>query len=261
MQRYDLKEHLVETVFDPGSADPHEAPEPQVEGTGASAATDPMLEALLYLCRHHGVERSPASLLNGMNFEGAMTATQAVELLRKAGFSATLVRRPPSKILSLLMPVVLLLRNGDACIVTRRVGTRSKRAGGARYEVVMPGADNEICTATEEELLPEYSGYALVAALKPGMRPAPEVGEHLDRHRPHLPVEQLGQRLGTLRGAFIGSRRCQPTARQERRRPELAIRLVRHGLRRQERHRQFARLQPDGDAVHAGPLLNRHANL
>jgi len=167
-----LKDYLVETAVDPGLADPHEALAPDAEGGGASLPTaDPLLEAMMWLCRHHGVERSQASLLNGMNVgEGAMTAAQAVQVLRQAGFSATLVRRPPSKILSLLMPVVLLLRNGDACIVTRRVGTRSKRAGGARYEVVMPGADNEVCTATEEELLPEYSGYALVAALKPGMR-------------------------------------------------------------------------------------------
>ena len=166
----------MEDAVDPGLADPHEALEqPQAEGEGAPSSygptpTDPMLEALLWLCRHHGVDRTPASLLNGMPLNGPMTAVQAVQLMRQAGFSATLVRRPPSKILTLLMPVVLLLKNGDACIVTRRVGERSKRAGGVRFEVIMPGADQEICTATEEELLPEYSGYTLVAALRAGMR-------------------------------------------------------------------------------------------
>ena len=109
----------MEDAVDPGLADPHEALEPQAEGEGAPSSygptpTDPMLEALLWLCRHHGVDRTPASLLNGMQLNGPMTAVQAVQLLRQAGFSATLVRRPPSKILTLLMPVVLLLKNGDA---------------------------------------------------------------------------------------------------------------------------------------------------
>ena len=54
-----------------------------------------------------------------------MTGQQAVEVLKRAGFSATLVKRPPGKILGLLMPVVLLLRNGDAVILTKRIGVRS----------------------------------------------------------------------------------------------------------------------------------------
>ena len=40
----------------------------------------------------------------------------------------------------MLMPVVMLLKNGDAVILTKRIGSRSKRAGGARYEVIMPGS-------------------------------------------------------------------------------------------------------------------------
>lgn len=141
-------------------------------GTHSSESGDPLMEALLWLCRHHGVERTPASLLNGVALNGPMTAPQAMALMQHAGFNAAIVKRPPGKILGLLMPVVLLLKNGDACIVTRRVSVRSKRAGGARYEVVMPGADNQLCTATEEELLPEYSGYALLASLKTGAKHA-----------------------------------------------------------------------------------------
>lgn len=135
-------------------------------------AADPLLEAMLWLCRHHGVERTVASLLDGQRPEGHLTGAQAVAAMRRAGFSATLVKRPPGKILSLLMPVVLLLRNGDAVILTRRVGSRAKRAGGARYEVIMPGSGNELCTASEAELLPEYSGYAMLVALKPGAQHA-----------------------------------------------------------------------------------------
>lgn len=138
-------------------------------GEGAALSADPLLEAVVWLCHHHGIDRSHASLLDGLQVdEAGMSPPQAVQVLKQIGFSATLVKRPPSKILGLLMPVVMLLKNGDAVILTKRLGSRSKRAGGTRYEVVMPGSGNEVCTATEEELLPEYSGYTLLAALKPG---------------------------------------------------------------------------------------------
>ncbi len=133
------------------------------------AVSDPLLEAMLWLCRHHGVERSAQSLLDGQRPEHALTGQEAVALLKRAGFSATLVKRPPGKILGLLFPVVLLLKNGDAAILSKRVVQRSKRAGGARYEVIMPGAGNEACVASEDELLKEYSGYALLTAVKPGL--------------------------------------------------------------------------------------------
>ena len=131
---------------------------------------DPLVEALLWLCKHHGVEVSEHALLNGQALTGPMSAAQAVDALRKVGFSATLVRRPPGKILSLLMPVVVLLKNGDACVVTRRLGGRRRQGGDDRYEMIMPGAEQEVCLATEQELMAEYSGYTLIAALKPGAR-------------------------------------------------------------------------------------------
>ena len=162
----------MDTPFEPDPIEPVGAPE-QDAGEGAAVSdagvggSDPLLEAVTWLCRHHGIDRSEASLLDGMQVgEQGLSPPDAVKLLKRAGFSATLVKRPPSKILGLLMPVVMLLKNGDAVILTRRLGSRSK--GGERYEVVMPGAGNEVITATEEELLPEYSGYTLLAAVKPG---------------------------------------------------------------------------------------------
>jgi ATP-binding cassette subfamily C protein LapB len=147
---------------------PEPVPEPGQAQLGASAKDDPLVQALLWLCKHHGLNTSIHALLNGQALEGALTPEQAVEALGQVGCRASLVKRPPSKILSLLMPVVLLLSNGDACIVLRRIkGQKGRRP---TYEVVMPGADDEVCVATEEELLAEYSGFALIAAPKPGAR-------------------------------------------------------------------------------------------
>lgn len=140
---------------------------------------DPLLNALLWLCRHHGVEVSAHALLDGHSADAPLTPTQSVEALRRVGFSASLVRRPPSRILSLLMPVVVVLQNGDACIVRRRIDGAKGQA--ATYELVMPsGLEGlgESCMATEAELMAEHSGYTLIAAVKSGARQAGrEAGE------------------------------------------------------------------------------------
>jgi ATP-binding cassette subfamily C protein LapB len=136
----------------------------------AEAAADPLLQAVLWLCRKHGLERSAQSLLASLSLDGLMGPTQAVRLLREAGFNAALVQRQPSRILSLLMPVVLLLKNGDAAIVTKRLPT--KRGRVAEYELVLPGPDGLVCTTTEEELLKEYCGYALIATPRARGTPA-----------------------------------------------------------------------------------------
>jgi len=177
--------------------EPELAPEPEGEVLAeGERQADPLLEAVLWLCRHHGVMRSEQSLLDGKALTGALTPDQALQILRDAGFSATLVKRSPGKILSLLMPVVLLLRNGDACVVTRRIPGRRKQAGGDRYEVMMPGGGDEVCTATEAELMAEYAGYTLIAALKPGSRskPVAHSGEEEEEPRHWL--------WGTLRRFF-----------------------------------------------------------
>jgi hypothetical protein len=59
---------------------------------------------------------------------------------------------------SLLLPAVLLLKEGDACIVVAR-----HAADPQRYDIVMPGREHHACTASEAELEAEYTGVALVA--------------------------------------------------------------------------------------------------
>lgn len=167
--------HLQHPMNRSHESDSHELPGAEQAMAAAPDAADawsmdadPLLAAVMWLCQHHGIHRSEQSLLNGQALRGALKPQQAVEVLKQAGFSASLVQRPPAKILSLLMPVVLLLRNGDACVVTRRIPGKGRAPD--TYEVAMPGGDGDVCSASEAELLQEYSGYALIAALKPGAR-------------------------------------------------------------------------------------------
>ncbi|WKB52761.1 type I secretion system permease/ATPase [Eleftheria terrae] len=132
----------------------------------ASAAADSLLQALVWLCRRHGLERTPQSLLAGLALDGRLRPDQAVQLLRDAGFNAGLVERPLPQLLSLLMPAVLLMNNGEAVLVLRRLPA-TRRRDAARYEVLLPASGEAPREVTEDELQAEYAGHALLASLKP----------------------------------------------------------------------------------------------
>ena len=53
---------------------------------------DPLLEAVLWLCRHHGVDRSEQSLMEGQAVQGILTPDQA--LPSKPATSRLWVLRP-----------------------------------------------------------------------------------------------------------------------------------------------------------------------
>ncbi len=121
---------------------------------------DALAHAISWLTRHHGRERSAESLLTGLPVNGRLQPELALRALRDAGFSAGLVVRRIGELHHLLLPAVLLLGEGDACIVVaRRAGSGETQ----QYDIVMPGREHHACTATEAELAAEYSGMALVA--------------------------------------------------------------------------------------------------
>jgi ATP-binding cassette subfamily C protein LapB len=135
------------------------APLPEAEpGPVWTADEDPLVQAVVWMTRHHGQERSPESLLEAHPIDGPMAPDQALRLLRDAGYKAGLLQRKISDIHPLLLPVILLLRNGEACVLTRRLPDAS-----GRFEVVMPGPEDHLVAATEDELSLEYTGYCLAA--------------------------------------------------------------------------------------------------
>ena len=140
------------------TADASTAAEP---GSGWDLDNDALVHALSWLTRHHGRERSPESLLAGLPVGGGAARIgpdQALHVLREAGYSAGMVARGIAQLHHLLLPAVLLLKNGDACIVVARHATQD-----GRYDIVMPGREHHACVATEAELAAEYTGMAIVA--------------------------------------------------------------------------------------------------
>ncbi len=223
-------------------------------------AQDALAQALVWLTRHHGHARSLASLLEGQQVSGQLGPDQAVRALREAQWQAALVQRPIAEFSDLLLPVVLLLKNGDAVILLAR---RAQAQGPALCTVVMPGADDDEggglaaqeLTATEAELAAEYAGVALVASPKAQTAPRTaavgdsaaaaalrDPGSHwlwgtVRRFVPLLPVGPAGRaaeqhpdagdrpgHLGGLRQGDPAQGLCHPVGAGCRRWPGVAVR-------------------------------------
>lgn len=174
--------------YAPG-ADPSRAPPELLDAVGMD--DDALLQALVYLTRHHGRERSAESLLDGLPVAGALGPDQAVRVLRAAGYNAGLMQRRIGDIHALLLPAVLLLKNGDACVLVRRLDGAT--GGSPVCEVVMPGGGFHTCRATEAELESEYLGFTLVAT------PQPEQSAGGGHREQHLLDSQGHWLWGTLR--------------------------------------------------------------
>src|SRR6516225_9222312 len=115
------------------NGEPPPAPDP-LEDLASQPAGDPLLQALAWLTRHHGRPRSPESLRAGAPVDGLLAPDSAIRLMREAGYNAGLLRKGIDEINGLLLPAVLLLNGGDACVLVRRLDDPSTAAAGAcRY--------------------------------------------------------------------------------------------------------------------------------
>jgi ATP-binding cassette subfamily C protein LapB len=151
----DLSAPSQRTLAQPAGAGASPAP----ASAGWDLENDALAHALAWLSQHHGRPRSPESLLAGQPVANRLGPDQALRVLREAGFNAGLVQRRVAELSPMLMPAVLLLKEGDACIVV----ARHDGGPGGSYDIVMPGREHHACVASEAELEAEYTGIALVA--------------------------------------------------------------------------------------------------
>ncbi|WP_458233081.1 type I secretion system permease/ATPase, partial [Roseateles sp. P5_E8] len=146
------------------NGEPPPPPDPLAD-LASQPAGDPLLQALAWLTRHHGKPRSPESLRAGAPVDGVLTPDGAIRVMREAGYNAGLLRKSIDDINALLLPAVLLLNGGDACVLVRRLDDPAAvSAGACRYEVVFPGPEAAAVPATTAELEPEYSGFMLAVS-------------------------------------------------------------------------------------------------
>ena len=145
-------------------ATPQLSTSPPADPAPAAAPARPLhdgalAQSLAWLTRHHGAERSIDALCAALPVDGELGPELAVRALRENGYHATLLERDVAGLHELLMPAIVLLRNGQAWIVT----ARRQGEAGLRYDIVIPGAVALAASATADELAAEESGRVIVA--------------------------------------------------------------------------------------------------
>tara|TARA_Y100001956_G_scaffold81064_1_gene97661 strand:- start:6935 stop:9049 length:2115 start_codon:yes stop_codon:yes gene_type:complete len=79
---------------------------------------DPLLNSLIYVSRYYGLANSPEALINGLPLaDGKLTPFLFPRSAERAGLVAKENRSPLNEISQLVLPVVLLLKSGDACVL------------------------------------------------------------------------------------------------------------------------------------------------
>lgn len=82
---------------------------------------DPLLLALQTVCKLLGRPRSPESLIAGLPLPaGRLTSALFGRAAERAGLSARLLRRPVEHISPLVLPAVLLLNDGNCCVLVAK---------------------------------------------------------------------------------------------------------------------------------------------
>ncbi|MGF1910101.1 type I secretion system permease/ATPase [Vibrio kasasachensis] len=89
---------------------------------------DPLLNSLIYISRYYGLANSPEALINGLPLsEGRLTPFLFPRSAERAGLVAKENRTELNAISELVLPVVLLLKGGDACVLNS-INTDSNEA-------------------------------------------------------------------------------------------------------------------------------------
>jgi ATP-binding cassette subfamily C protein LapB len=117
---------------------------------------DALLNSLLMLTRAFGGNQTRDALIAGLPLkDGKLTPALFERAARRAGLRSNIVATPLDGLNEQLMPVVLLLDNGGACVVTQVSSRRH------RWRVVFPELSEAVVTMQREELEKNYSGYAI----------------------------------------------------------------------------------------------------
>lgn len=121
--------------------------------TFVNAQNDPLLMALMALCRVLHVPQTADALVAGLPLaDQKLTLDLFPRAALRAGLAAALVKRPLRKISNLILPAVLLLKNDQACVLLR--------IADDKLTILVPESGKGEKTVTLDELQKEYTGLA-----------------------------------------------------------------------------------------------------
>ena len=139
---------------------------------------DPLLTCLVELTRLHGRPSTRAALSAGLPLEGGcLTPSLFARAAARAGLSSRIVRRALDGIDNVLLPVILLLKGDQACVL---VGWNEE---GDTAKLLFPETGQGEIALSKQELADRYMGIALFARPRFAFDArTPEVGKVVQRH-------------------------------------------------------------------------------
>jgi len=138
---------------------------------------DPFADALLYLAAHHGRALTRAALLAGLPVIDDRLPVQLFErAARRAGLDVELARRALENIPALVLPAVLMMRDGS----TRILLAINEAAG--RAEIIDPSRDSHPRSQHIEALREHFLGFIFLARPSLTDQRAAAAGDVLKRH-------------------------------------------------------------------------------
>lgn len=121
-----------------------------------SLQPDPLLDCLVELARIHRRPGTRASLASGLPIaKSGLTSSLFARAAARAGLSSKLVRRPLEQIDIALLPVVLLLNDGGACILL------GWDEASDAANLLFPDTGEGAVSLTREALADRYAGLAI----------------------------------------------------------------------------------------------------
>ena len=139
---------------------------------------DPLLGCLVELTRLHGRPSTRAALSAGLPLEGGcLTPSLFARAAARAGLSSRIVRRRLDDIDSVLLPVILLLKGDQACVL---IGWNAEKD---EAHLLFPETGQGEIVLARAELAERYMGIALFARPRFAFDArTPEVGKVVQRH-------------------------------------------------------------------------------
>jgi len=115
---------------------------------------DPLLDCLVQLARLHGRSASKTALVSGLPLvRNRLTVELFSRAADRAELASRVVKRPLNKIYSLQLPAVLLLKEGQACVLVERSSDTCK--------LLLPETGMGEREISRKELQKLYTGYAI----------------------------------------------------------------------------------------------------
>ena len=125
-----------------------------------AGAYDPLLASLVHVTGLLGRPWSAEALSAGLPVpETGLTPELFVRAAARAGLTARVIARPLAEIPSLVLPVVLLLNDRQACVLVAR-------GEDGRAQVLLPESGG-VCDLDLAEIAPRYSGHAVFVQRRP----------------------------------------------------------------------------------------------